>query len=134
MRSLRTKDTQQPNHSGNRRRQTNRLRRMLKTRKNRHARRVHPQAETTRQTIRSHSNHGTEKEKRNQSRNNPGNHRRLHHKDTPSPRKTRLNPRTTREKKTPMQTPKTANRELTLGDLIQFNNKSSEEQTERKPS
>ena len=38
------------------------------------------------------------------------------------------------EEKTPMQTPKTANRELTLGDLIQFNNKSSEEQTERKPS
>ena len=38
------------------------------------------------------------------------------------------------EEKTPMQMPKTANRELTLGDLIQFDNKSSEEQTERKPS
>jgi putative transcription factor len=38
------------------------------------------------------------------------------------------------EEKTPMQTPKTASRELTLGDLIQFDNKSSEEQTERKPS
>lgn len=38
------------------------------------------------------------------------------------------------EEKTPQQTPKTASRELTLGDLIQFNNKSSEEQTERKPS
>jgi hypothetical protein len=33
-----------------------------------------------------------------------------------------------------MQMPKTASRELTLGDLIQFDNKSSEEQTERKPS
>jgi putative transcription factor len=38
------------------------------------------------------------------------------------------------EEKTPIQMPKTANRELTLGDLIQLNNKSSEEQTERKPS
>jgi putative transcription factor len=38
------------------------------------------------------------------------------------------------EEKTPMQMPKTASRELTLGDLIQFDNKSSEEQTERKPS
>jgi len=38
------------------------------------------------------------------------------------------------EEKTTMQMPKTANRELTLGDLIQFDNKSSEEQTERKPS
>jgi putative transcription factor len=38
------------------------------------------------------------------------------------------------EEKTPQQTPKTASRELTLGDLIQFDNKSPEEQTERKPS
>jgi len=38
------------------------------------------------------------------------------------------------EEKNPQQIPKTAvNREITLGDLIQFN-KSSEEQTERKPS
>ena len=38
------------------------------------------------------------------------------------------------EEKTPMQMPKTASRELTLGDLIQFDKKGSEEQTERKPS
>jgi len=38
------------------------------------------------------------------------------------------------EEKAAPQTPKVANRELTLGDLIQFDNKSSEEQTERKPS
>jgi putative transcription factor len=38
------------------------------------------------------------------------------------------------EEKAPQQTLKTSNRELTLGDLIQFDGKSSEEQTERKPS
>lgn len=40
----------------------------------------------------------------------------------------------TEEKTQPQQVPKTANRELTLGDLIQFDSKSSEEQSERKPS
>ena len=39
------------------------------------------------------------------------------------------------EEKTPsQQTPRTVNRELTLGDIIQFDSKSSEEQSERKPS
>jgi putative transcription factor len=38
------------------------------------------------------------------------------------------------EEKAAPQIQKTANRELTLGDLIQFNNKASEEQNERKPS
>jgi putative transcription factor len=40
----------------------------------------------------------------------------------------------TEEKATTMQTPRIANREMTLGDLIQINSKSAEEQTERKPS
>jgi putative transcription factor len=40
----------------------------------------------------------------------------------------------TEEKATTLQTPKIADREMTLGDLIQINGKSSEEQTERKPS
>lgn len=38
------------------------------------------------------------------------------------------------EEKAQVQFPKTTNREMTLGDLIQFDNKSSGEQTERKPS
>ena len=38
------------------------------------------------------------------------------------------------EEKAAPQTPKAVKRELTLGDLIQLDNKSSEEQTERKPS
>jgi putative transcription factor len=38
------------------------------------------------------------------------------------------------EEKVAPQTLKAANRELTLGDLIQLDNKASEEQTERKPS
>ena len=38
------------------------------------------------------------------------------------------------EEKAATLTPKTANREVTLGDLIQLNNKTAEEQTERKPS
>ncbi len=40
----------------------------------------------------------------------------------------------TEEKPATLPTPKTANREMTLGDLIQIDSKSSEEQTERKPS
>jgi putative transcription factor len=40
----------------------------------------------------------------------------------------------TEEKKPPQQTPKAASREITLGDLIQIDNKSVEEQKERKPS
>lgn len=38
------------------------------------------------------------------------------------------------EEKTQAQIPKTANREMTLGDLIQFDNKESGEQTKRKQS
>jgi putative transcription factor len=38
------------------------------------------------------------------------------------------------EKAATLPAPKVANREMTLGDLIQINSKSSEEQTERKPS
>jgi putative transcription factor len=40
----------------------------------------------------------------------------------------------TEEKAAIPQTPKTANHEMTLGDLIQVDSKRSEEQTERKPS
>jgi putative transcription factor len=40
----------------------------------------------------------------------------------------------TEEKVATMQTPRAADREMTLGDLIQINSKSAEEQTERKPS
>ncbi len=40
----------------------------------------------------------------------------------------------TEEKATVQQIPKAVNREMTLGDLIQIDSKSSEEQTERKPS
>src|SRR3972149_683581 len=98
MRSLRTKNPQRPPHSRNRRRKTNRMRRMLQTRENRYSGRVHAQTEATRQTVRSHSSHAdTEKEDRNQSGDNSGNHRRLHFKDTPSPRETRLNPQRTRQ-------------------------------------
>jgi putative transcription factor len=38
------------------------------------------------------------------------------------------------EEKIPQQPPKSPNRELTLGDLIQLNKKTTEEPTERKPS
>jgi putative transcription factor len=38
------------------------------------------------------------------------------------------------EEKAATLSPRTANREVTLGDLIQLNNKTAEEQTERKPS
>ena len=38
------------------------------------------------------------------------------------------------EEKIPQQTPKSPNRELTLGDLIQLNKKTTEEPTGRKPS
>ena len=38
------------------------------------------------------------------------------------------------EEKAATLAPKIANREVTLGDLIQLNNKTAEEQTERKPS
>ncbi len=40
----------------------------------------------------------------------------------------------TEEKTATLPTPKTISREMTLGDLIQIDSKSSEEQTERKPS
>jgi putative transcription factor len=40
----------------------------------------------------------------------------------------------TEEKPTTLPTPKAANREMTLGDLIQIDSKSAEEQTKRKPS
>ncbi len=40
----------------------------------------------------------------------------------------------TEEKAAAQQIPKAVNREMTLGDLIQIDSKSSEEQTERKPS